>query len=169
MAAKWIDRPPENNKGALSAPFPRGSLLRAKPVLVTVSSTDEESGQVSLTTRGLLASAPNAWGLCFHEIAGDLRADHFTYLLCEDNVVTISRIGDPVSVIVHRAGGTYVNCQRTSEGARTTRIFTHFVHIKRRGRTGQILLSYQMSGPDGPFSHSGMLSRHLEIRFQPCK
>jgi len=166
--AKKQKNSPEGDP-APSLPMIHSGLLRADPVLITVSSSSDADEEISLITRGTLASMTNGWGLCFHETGADPHTDYFTYLLCEENSVTISRIGETASTIVHRARETYVNSRETSKGTYSTCIFTHFVRIKRRGRTGQIQVSYQMNGSGAQVPYAGMLSRHLDIRFRPCK
>lgn len=160
---------PKGDKNGLAPPVIHGGLLSAEPVLITVSQSGDEYGKISLTTRGMLASLANGWGLCFHEIGPEPENNQFTYLVCEENTVTISRIGESATTVVHRARETYVDSQETSEGTSSTRIFTHFVQIRRRGRTGQIRLSYQMNHSEAPFPRAEMLSQRLDIRFRPCK
>ena len=157
------------NENMLSPPVVLGSLQSCEPVLITISHSGEEHGEVSLITRGMLASLTNGWGLCFHEMLPEPENHQFTYLMCEDNTVTISRIGETASTVVHRAKETYVDSQETSKGTQSTSIFTHFVQIKRRGRTGQIRLSYQMNYGEATFPQTEIYSRRLNIRFRPCK
>ena len=168
MAAKKMNRKKANKNGdALLPPVTLGGLLGAEPVMITVSQSGGGLGEVSLITRGLLASMDDGWGLCFCAVGPAPEDDQFTYLLCEDNTVTISRIGESASTVVHRARETYVDSQETPEGMFQTRIFTNLVQINRRGRTGRIRLSYQIS--QTPFPHAEMYSQRLDIRFRPCK
>lgn len=142
-------------------------LLSAAPVLITISSTRNKIEEISLMTRGMLTSMTNSWGLYFSE-TGNKQMDAFTYLVCEENAVSISRISDTVSTIIHRTGETYLNSHQIPGGVLSTHIFTHFVQIKRRGRTGQIHISYQINLSDRS-TYPDIYVRHLYIRFRPCK
>lgn len=169
MTKNWMYRLSAEDKQTLILPMQSGRLLDAAPVLITVTAANHTQEKASLTTRGLLASMEDCWGLCFHEAFVEEPSEVFTYVECKADCVTITRIGDTVSTIVHQRENTYINSHDDDIGAITTRIFTNDVLIKRRGRTGQIHISYQfnLSGVLAPTPDIG--ARQLSLRFRPCK
>lgn len=169
MTSKWLDELSAEDKQTIFLPLQSGRLLNAAPVLITIVAASDNKEETALTTRGMLVTMEDHWGLCFHEITLEQPFGTFTYVECEQDSVTITRVNDTIATIIHKLDNTYVTSHDNPIGKLTTRIFTNAIQMQRHGRTGLVHITYQIdfSGTLSPMQ--AVVSRKIDFRFRPCK
>lgn len=169
MTLTWMDQLSAEDKQTIFLPLKSGKLRNAAPVLITITASSDHKKEAALTTRGMLVTMDDYWGLCFHEITLEQPFGVLTYAECEEDSVTITRISDTITTVIHKMDNTYVISHDNPIGKLTTRIFTNTVRIQRHGRTGQVEIIYQIdfSGAYSPMKE--VMTRKLHFRFRPCK
>lgn len=137
-------------------------------VRITVTGESAEGERVSLTTRGMLHDLSAGWMLRYEEVDSDDTVS-LTLVQCEEDRVTITRTGTLLSTIVFDQEETFLGEYVTPAGGFQLRVFTSEVRVQRRGLIGHIRLVYQISLSTAFTPDQEMATRHLDIRFAPCR
>lgn len=144
-------------------------LNKLEPVLITMKGTDEGGEQVELLTEGILAKTKHGFALRYEEYLGQAEASTVTFVDCTDDSLTILRSGSVTMAMSFQKGKPFESQHLTPLGALTLRIFPTELSIRRKGLTGRILLSYQVSYTSqlSSLEEGGMHTLHF--RFRPTK
>ena len=139
------------------------------PVLVTVTGTDEDNDQITLTTCGVLSDISDGFALRYEETSSDDLRPTQTLVECRKEGVSVVRADGVVSMVVYRENETFVSDYETPVGKFTLRVFTTEVSVRRREAMGHVALAYQVSLSSALSAEGETAMRWLDIRFKPCK
>lgn len=138
-------------------------------VRVTVSGSDDDGEAITLTTLGTLEDLENGWLLSYQETNLMDMSTANTLVLCEGTRVTVTRTGTLLSTMVFDEKETFMGDYPTEFGSFQMRLYASEVSIRRRGSMGHIRLVYEVNLGSNLFSAESASTRHLDIRFVPCK
>lgn len=144
-------------------------MQNEQPVRITVSGIEDGQDSVSLTTQGVLSTLDDGWVLAYQETNPIDLSTIDTLVACTGTRVTVTRTGTLLSTIVFDEHETFVGEYITDYGSFQLRVYTSEAAVRRRGGIGHIHLVYQMSLTNSQSPSETMSTRHLDIRFTPCK
>ena len=131
------------------------------PVNLTITGKEEEADAIVLRTQGILVRDTHGWMVRYNEFDPFTADMTQTIFRCEKGRVTASRTGSMATTVIFSPGELYTCNYETPAGTLNMQVFTIGIDARKRGATGRIRLSYQLTSGDYRAAHV------LEASFTP--